>query len=323
MNPLPGGAVVKTVNVMFLGGAKRVSLAERFIAAGLPRGIAVQVFSYELDREAPIQAVGTVVPGRPWKDPDLYRHLREVVLERNIHIVIPNVDPAVQVAARLAGLEPGLFVPVSSLGTCELFFDKVAANAWFLANGIPVPVFDGSFPAIAKPRFGSASQGILMLDGEEAWAAFGRERDPDAYLVQKFIHGVEFTVDLFVSRRQGVLAAVPRIRLAVVGGEVTKSRTVRDEEIIELATATARKLEFFGPINIQFIRDGASGRLYLMEINPRLGGGVILSIEAGADMTAMVLDEYLGREHDCGNAWREGRIMMRTFREVFADADNR
>ncbi|MDE6303839.1 MAG: ATP-grasp domain-containing protein, partial [Paramuribaculum sp.] len=37
------------------------------------------------------------------------------------------------------------------------------------------------------------------------------------------------------------------------------------------------------------------GRTFLMEINPRLGGGAVASVHAGADIPAMIISEMFGR----------------------------
>ncbi len=45
------------MNVMFVGGGRRVSLAKRFIAAGF------SIFAYETDKNCPISEVATIIEG--------------------------------------------------------------------------------------------------------------------------------------------------------------------------------------------------------------------------------------------------------------------
>lgn len=55
------------------------------------------------------------------------------------------------------------------------------------------------------------------------------------------------------------------------------------EVIKHLNKAKDKKgLGAIGPLTIQFFKD-KNGNVYLLEINPRFGGGVPLSFEAGAD----------------------------------------
>ena len=84
------------------------------------------------------------------------------------------------------------------------------------------------------------------------------------------------------------------------------------------------KLGFEGPVTIQFIHDKAHGRYLLMEINPRLGGGVVCSINAGAAIPEMILTEWLGREAAVCGDWRGNALMARYFNEVmFYEDENR
>ncbi len=77
---------------------------------------------------------------------------------------------------------------------------------------------------------------------------------------------------------------------------------------------------FLGPITLQAI-EGA-GDPWFIEINPRFGGGVILSIEAGADYPRLLIREALGRPVEPVE-WREGVLMTRAFREVFHEESDR
>lgn len=59
-----------------------------------------------------------------------------------------------------------------------------------------------------------------------------------------------------------------------------------------------------GPVTIQFLHDLDKDRFLLMEVNPRLGGGVICSIYAGAPITDYILLEAMGKSN---SVYRLGR----------------
>lgn len=315
----------KEVNILFLGGAKRVSLAEHLIKAGQQRGTQIHIFSYELNREVPIASVGEVIVGRKWKDASLYEDLSAVIRQRDIHIVLPFVDPAIEVASQLKSLFPEVFIPCSSAELCRIMFDKQLSNEWFINQGVPVPqsyATDGEilFPVIMKPRVGSASKGIKVLYNEED---FREVAHPETYLIQEYIaDSEEYTVDCYISQTGKIISVVPRIRLEVAGGEVMSSRTLKDETIIKLSEKIIAAGAFQGPVTIQFIRDKKNGATYVMEINPRLGGGVIASIAAGADIPAFVLAESEGECLQPVTDWKENTLMTRYFKEVIFYADN-
>ena len=75
--------------------------------------------------------------------------------------------------------------------------------------------------------------------------------------------------------------------------------------------------KFVGPVTIQFIKEFSTNIIYIIEINPRFGGGVLNSIEAGADAPSYILHEYLGCTLTPINKYKNKLLMMRADREFF------
>lgn len=104
-------------------------------------------------------------------------------------------------------------------------------------------------------------------------------------MVQQFIEGEEYTVDTLVDLEGKPIYVVPRKRLEVRAGEVVKSSTINDTKIIDETFKVIEHLNklrdktgiaLSGPLTIQFFKK-SNGEVYLLEINPRFGGGVPLS----------------------------------------------
>ena len=312
------------INILFLGGAKRVSLAHYFIEAGKLLGYDVHIFSYELSAKVPISIKAKVILGLKWHDIDLYDHLISTIRENLIHIVIPFVDPATVIASKLIDLcdlnKLDVFIPVSGTNSCELFFNKLNTEKWCLENHIQYPKSTGIFPLIAQPVEGSASKGIKIIENESDLSGITGNNN---YVIQKFIIGEEYTIDIYVSLRdKKIKTIVPRIRLETQGGESIKSVTVKDKEIIEFAKTIIMKTELLGPLTLQILKERTSGKLFFMEMNPRFGGAVITSIGAGANIPLMLLKDYLGNPLQEFFNWKAGMMMIRYFNEIFIYADN-
>lgn len=309
--------------ILFLGGAKRLSLAEHFIRIGAAKGLAVEILSYELDTLVPIAQVAQVVRGKRWSDSTLDDDLDLLIARCDIHCVLPFVDPAIAVCARLASRHPSLLVPVSRPDRVDLFYDKIDADRWFREHGVPVPPSEGAYPRIAKPRRGSASAGIQILQDEAEERAFFGRHEREQYQVQGYIRAREYTVDAYVGCDGSVLSLVPRQRLEVRSGESMTSRTCRHSEIDRLTRLVLSQPGFRGPLTLQFLEEHGTSAVFLMEINPRYGGGVMCSIAAGADTASLMLDEALGEKPASLLNWEENFTMTRTFREVYFHADHR
>lgn len=316
---------MREINILFLGGAKRVSLAEHFILSGEEMGVGIKIFSYELDVKVPLASVATILKGMKWNDAGVVSDLVEVIKNCHINIVLPFVDPAVQVVSKLKPLLSDVFIPSCDIDMCEIMFDKKLSEQWFVNNGISIPKSyspEGKkeYPIIIKPRNGSASKGIRIIENEEDWNSIST---PSDYVIQKYISNHdEYTVDCYVDQKGDIISIVPRIRLTVAGGEVVNSLTVRDDNLIHESRRILQCRGFYGPVTIQFIRDKELDMTYVMEINPRLGGGVITSIEAGADISAFILREFMGQKLVPCYDWKDKTLMTRYFKEVIFYADN-
>jgi len=314
----------QAINILFLGGAKRVSMGRMIKAAGQRLGLEVNLFSYELTQEVPVAEIATVIEGRRWNDDSLFKHLHSVTTENAIDIILPFVDHAVDIAIRYCASDPAVWTPGSNAGMAKRMFNKSDADSFFRQLGIPLPALPaGCGPdskIIAKPCFGSASKGIRVLTYDD-YLNLSRSPDADKYLFQQYIeHRTEYTVDCYVSQQGTVICAVPRIRLEVSGGEVVSTQTIRDEEIESTSHRILRALKLTGPITLQFLREhkagGECGPAMLMEVNPRLGGGAVCSVHAGADIPSFILEEFIGhRLSECHN-WLPGTKICRYMQEV-------
>lgn len=306
------------LTILMLGGARRVSMAELLMRAGERLGYEVRIVSYELDLLVPIATVGKVVRGLRWDDPGVVDDILRVAIEHEARIILPFIDGSMSVAAQCKQRMPDLFVPVSDPETSRTMFDKKLAAKAFEEAGIPIPltykIIDAELPVIAKPRYGSASRGIQVFDDMDDLMHL---KDISDYLLQEYIaHKREYTVDCYVSREGEILVTVPRERLEIMGGEVTRSVTCRIPQLEEMSRDIIGKFGFRGPVTLQFLYDISRNRFLLMEINPRLGGGVICSIYAGAPIPDYILSEALGIPVRPCDDWADRTLMARYQKET-------
>ena len=307
----------KVLNILFLGGAKRVSMAEKFIEEDIKRNVKVNIFSYELDKNVPISFLAEIIIGLKWGSKDIYKHLLKISLDYKINIIIPFLDHSTLVSAKLKNMIEfrKIFIPVSSEETCKIFFDKHLANKWCVENKIKIPSNLDKYPLIAKPIKGSASKGIIILQNIYD---FKNLKNKEKYLIQQFIKGKEYSVDIYRSTsNKEIISIVPRIRIETQGGESIKSITYKDEKIIDYSKMIIEKTNLVGPITLQFIEDLDTKVLYYMEINPRFGGAVLNSIFAGANSPAYLLNEFYNEKNIYNENWTDKFLMLRRFSENY------
>lgn len=259
-----------------------------------------------------------MIKGLEWHDPTIIEDIARVVRENDVKIILPFVNGAIEIASLCKERIGGVFVPVSDFSTTSRMFDKVEAARLFKEAGFPIPrtysVIDNEMPAIAKPRKGGSSRGIHVFNDVEDLMHL---ENLEKYIVQEYIaNNKEYTVDCYVSREGEILVTVPRERLEIMGGEVTRTVTCREKKLMDMSREVIEHFSLIGPVTLQFLHDLDKDRFLLMEVNPRLGGGVICSIYAGAPIADYILLESLGKKVEPFDDWKDNVLMARYQKEA-------
>jgi carbamoyl-phosphate synthase large subunit len=234
--------------------------------------------------------------------PDFAEAVLDRCLAMDASIVIPTVDaelgPLAEVRDSLAvaGIEL-LLAPDEAL---RLTLDKFALIER-CADVVRVPrteLFDGAVdagswacPVIIKPREGSGSRDISLVRSARALAAMHRSA---AFIIQEFLPGQEYSIDVLADGDGHVISAVPRVREKVDSGVSVAGRTIHDRELEGFGVAVAEAVGLTYIANVQCRRD-TCGRPALLEVNPRAPGALPLTVASGVDMPRLALDALRGR----------------------------
>lgn len=324
-----------TGSVLLSSAGRRVALLDSFRASARALGLDGRVIAADCSPVASAFQLADdrrVVPR--CDDPDFVPTMVELCRREEVVVLVPTIDPELPVLAAAADefAAVGTTVAVSTPATVAIGADKRATHAWLTANGFPtvaqatvaevLSAGDGwELPVIVKPARGSASIGVERISDVRRLETMAHDEE---LVVQSIARGVEHTVDLYVDRGGRVRCAVPRRRIEVRGGEVSKAVTVRCPELVDLASDLARALPgAFGALNVQVFVDPETNAFAVIEINPRFGGGFPLSYAAGADFPRWILEEALGRPSSAtADGWQVGLVMLRYDDAVFVDASD-
>lgn len=293
------------INVLFLGGGKRVSLLERFEQAALKEQVSLKFFCYELLEEVHLGNRATAIKGKPFTEMSV-ADLDEVCIKNNIDLVVPLMDAAVPICSLYKEHQPKAWLSVPEYKTAYACYDKLNFVEWVKENNLSyIYPFPKKYPLFAKSRYGYGSRDQCVVRTKKQ-----AEKLQGEYVFQQLLEGNEYTVDCYVNQRGQMISAVPRKRLLVVRGEVENSVTVDNSWLRLQCEYILSGRGFSGPVTVQFMGDK------LIEINARFGGGVILSIEAGADYPQLMLREMLGRPLFIPT-YEPNLLMIRSYRETF------
>jgi carbamoyl-phosphate synthase large subunit len=205
-------------------------------------------------------------------DPEYVPFLAEIVEEFGVRAVVPLTDLDIEVLARAPGLPA--FVPRPDV--CQDTYDKYRAHLLLQRHGLPSPptVLPGeepdTYPVIVKPREGSGARSIHPAADREQMEFFVRYVEEEV-MVQRFMQGPEFSIDILCDLDGRCLNAIPRTMIESRGGESIKGTVIDDRELIELGRAVGEALPVRGPCTVQAFRDPEIG-LGITDVNTRFGG---------------------------------------------------
>ena len=316
----------KRVRLLFTSAGRRVCLIREFRRAADDLGVDLRIHAVDHHPMAPAIHIADETALVPQVTSDDYcdrllAHCREHGIDAVIPLIDPELYPLAQARDRFAA--SGTRVIISSPNVIRISKDKVRTGEFLRQHGFLTPriltdeeLAAPTFPLFIKPKTGSSSLGAHKIDTPEDLAYY-HSVNPDS-IIQEFVAGPEYTVDVFADFDGKPRCAVPRRRHEVRGGEVSKGQTVRNLQMMREHCRLVEALgECQGMITIQCFLT-PDDEVVFIEINPRFGGGVPLSIRAGADSPRWILELLTGREPVIAmDGWTDGMLMLRYDEGVF------
>lgn len=319
----------KKLNVMFTCIGRRVSLLKSFRKSSRRLKLQSRFIGTDTTSLSPaLELCDKAFIVKPVVHRDYLKELLEIVKTESIKLLVPTVDHDLKLLAvnREKFEKLGCFVLISDPEVIDICQDKRQTFRFLSKAGFNTPRTwtsqsalrkkDLRYPCFLKPWDGYASRGSAVVRNRME-LLFYIKTVPNC-IVQEYIIGPEFTCDVFVAFEGQVRCVVPRKRLEVRSGEVSKAKIVKDPKIMETA---AKAIEALGAgpgvITVQLIKNGR-GKINIIEINPRFGGGVPLSINAGANFPRWILQMLIGKKPRIKmDGFKDNRTMLRYDSEVW------
>lgn len=310
---------MKTIRILFTGVGRRVELIQAFRQAANRLNVNLKLYGADVAGTAPALAFCDYtrkVCGM--RDADYIPQLLRICEADHIDLLIPTIDTDLLVLSQNAAKfdDIGTKVLISKPDKIAICRDKNYTADFFEFCGLKAPwtvndyqLYHGPYPCFIKPKDGSSSINAFKVENESELKVYAEQVGD--YIVQPFIEGTEYTVDIFCDYEGNPLFITPRIRLAVRAGEVLKTEIAMDETIIEECRKLIAGFKPCGPMTVQLIRQNTTGDDYYIEINPRFGGGAPLSMKAGARSAEAILKLLSGEKVDYADVIDDGAVYSR------------
>jgi len=317
-------------NILFTSVGRRVALIRHFQKTLKNLGLKGKVIGVDLSEDAPaFHVVDKAYKICRIDDPLYIKTLLEICGKEKVKLLFPLIDTDLRKLSesRQAFAEAGTNAVISDPRVINTAMNKQKTHDFFMAHNIDTPeVFEVEMavtadlepPLFMKPLDGSASQGVYKISNKEELIFF-KDYVPRPIL-QEYVHGTEFTLDMLFDFDGKVRCVVPRRRIEVRAGEVSKAVVADNEQVLRQGWEVAECLSgAIGCINIQCFLT-PDGKVKFIEINPRFGGGVPLSLHAGADFARWIIEMARGNDPgDISDAHKKNIYMLRYDDAVFLE----
>ena len=303
------------MNILFTSSGRRVELIK--IAKEVVERFGGSIFCVDSDPSAPTSQFCNVFEKVPQiSSAEYIPTLLDFCKRHKIDILIPLLDTElIPIAENVNSFKKlGVLVNISSVDVVKICRDKMLTQKFFCENSILNPsvkedinVDNVKYPLFIKPIDGSSSVMSYKVNNARELEFF--KTYVQKPIIQQFIEGDEYTIDVCCDFNSKPITVVPRQRISVRAGEIQKGKTVKDAEIINKAKDIVAKLKPYGHITIQCIKN--KDGVFFTEINPRFGGGAPMSISAGANSIENLVRLKLGEELEYSENWQENMLFSR------------
>ncbi|MGY5846890.1 ATP-grasp domain-containing protein [Salegentibacter sp. HM20] len=305
------------MNILLTSAGRRSYLVEYFKEALAGRGkvhVANSQFSPAL-----IEADEWVVTPLIYEE-GFIEFLLDYVEKHNINILISLFDIDLPVLAKSKALfqELGVEVVISSPSVVAKCNDKWLTSQFLITHGFNTPktyinlksskeaIKSGeiNYPLIVKPRWGMGSICLYKAENELELEVFfakvkreiynsylkyeSKESSENAVLIQQCINGQEYGLDVFNDLEGNYIKTFVKKKMAMRSGETDGARTEENIPLMQLGERLALSLRHIGVLDMDcFI---SNGKLYVLEMNCRFGGGYPFTHLAGVNLPKVLLD---------------------------------
>jgi len=237
-----------------------------------------------------------------------------------VRLIVPGVDEELIALGRTRDvfLNSGIDIVLSDQKVIEVCNDKHEMFLYLKEKGFPSPntylpkeIKEPdilTYPLVVKPKIGRGSRDIYNVNNGNELEFFSRYVNEP--IIQEYLGGQEYTVDMLSNRQGKVLAIVPRKRLLSKGVSI-KGVVDMNPEIIHACRVIAESLPLSGPSNIQLFLN--NGSFKIVEINPRLSGTVILTVMAGLNIPVEIIRMYMDENYTFRFGQIKDKLMIQRY----------
>lgn len=213
-------------------------------------------------------------------------------LLNKVDAFIPFIDEELDILSQNKNELKNLYhkILISEIMSIKICNDKLLFKNHCKKHKILTPRTTLSGNVVIKPRLGRGGKDIVYTKNKKVINSFSNNKK---YIIQKFIKGKEFSVDVVYSKNSEIKNIICRERVSKLNVSLI-GKIIKDKKIENLIKKISKFFSFKYLINFQIIKNNKN--LYLIEINPRISGSIIFSNYSGNNLIFQALDVFFNKE---------------------------
>lgn len=328
------------MNILFTCAGRRTYLLKYFKEQLGDEGL---IIGADMQLSAPALSAADVAVTVPRVyDSHYVDRLLEICSQYQVKMLISLNDLELPILAEAKEMfaNIGVCMVVSDKAVIDICFDKYVTAQFVQSLGLKAPKTfldlgeakkaleygELKFPVVLKPRWGSGSIGIevaeddvdlfmmyAMLKKKVKKTILATASVGDEYImIQQMIRGKEYGLDVMNDLNGNCVAVSVKEKLAMRAGETDKAVTVDLPQVREMGRMIGENLKHIGNLDCDILEQ--DGEYYVLELNPRFGGGFPFSYEAGVNLPKALIEWAKGNIVDLA-------ILQPTYGLTFAKCD--
>ncbi len=307
-------------NILITSAGRRVELVQEFLLELKKTFPEAKVLATDMcpETSAACQIADLALAVPRVTEDDYIKVLLDICLQHDIGMIVPTIDTELLLLSkyRKQFAVQGIHLIVSDIELVNICRDKRKTSKLFQQIGLSTPEIYPKdnilFPCFSKPYDGSCSKGAMpILSPDQLLDSMLNDKK---MMFMELIDSsfVEFTVDAYYNKNGILKCFVPRQRIEVRSGEVSKAVTRKNQLYEYLLPKFQLITGARGCLTIQVFVKIGDDSYFALEINPRFGGGYPLSYSSGANYPAWLIKEYFMNESfDFFDQWVPNLMMLR------------
>lgn len=169
-----------------------------------------------------------------------------------------------------------------------------------------------SYPVIIKPKWGTGSIGISIAEDEKELHFYYEKVKKDIFktylkyesaediqnpvLIQEFIDGKEYNLDVINDLKGSFVMTVVKEKINMRAGETDIAKVAKNAPLEILGNTISKKLKHIFNLDVDCILK--NDKIYVIDLNCRLGGGFPFSYLSGVDLPLQLINWLKGENTD-------------------------